>query len=49
MHLSMPCNEMISQRGARRRFGFDGVDGEAVRYELYESRPVAGHQHLIWA
>lgn len=43
----MACNEMVSEGGARRRLGFDGVDGEAVRYELDECCPVAGHQHLI--
>ena len=43
----MPRNEVISEGGARRGLGFDGVDGQAVRYELNERCPVAGHQHLI--
>ena len=43
----MTCNEMVSERGARRGLGFDGVYGEAVRYELDQCRPVAGHQDLV--
>lgn len=48
-YLAMACNEVVSEGGARRGLGFDGVDGEAVRYELDERCPVAGHQHLIWS
>ena len=47
LYLAMACNEVVSETGAGRRLGFDGVNGEAVRYELNEGRPVAGHQHLV--
>ena len=46
-YLAMACYEVVSETGARRRLGFDGVNGEAVRYELNQGRPVAGHQHLV--
>lgn len=46
-YLAMACNEVVSEGGAGRGLGFDGVNGEAVRYELDECCPVAGHQHLI--
>lgn len=47
LYLAMASNEVVSETGAGRRLGFDGVNGEAVRYELNEGRPVAGHQHLV--
>lgn len=42
-YLTIASNEMVSERGARRGLGFDGVYGEAVRYELNQCRPVAGN------
>ena len=43
VYLTMPSNEVVSQRSARCRLGLDCVDGEAVRYELYKGCPIAGH------
>lgn len=48
-YLAMPCNKVVSKGGASRGLGFDGVNGEAVGYELNQCRPIAGHQHLIWS